>query len=67
MRKTIITALGVSLIAASTVQMAAAAERHHHARKVNHARATQYFRDANNSIDWPATAGSELVLYNIGN
>jgi hypothetical protein len=67
MRKIIITALGVSLIAASTVQTAAAAERRHHARKVHHAQTNQHFRDANNSIDWPATAGSELVLYNIGN
>jgi len=63
MRKIIITALGLSVIAVSSVQMAAAAERHHHARKVSHAVASQQFRDANNSLDWPA--GSDLfLLYN---
>ena len=65
MRKIIITALGLSAIAVSTVQMAVAAERHHHARKVSHA-VSQQFRDAHDSLDWPA--GPNLfLLYNGGN
>jgi hypothetical protein len=70
MRKIIITALGVSLIAASTVQMAAAAEHHHHARKAVGTPASEHswqqFRDAPDSRDWPV--GNNLYrLYNEGN
>ncbi len=70
MRKIIITALGVSLIAASTVQMAAAAEHHRHAGKVvstpTSQQSRQQFRDAHDSLDWPA--GNNLSrLYNEGN
>jgi hypothetical protein len=48
MRKTIVTALGVLLIAGSAVQMTTAS-----ARATRHApvAATQQFRNANNSID----------------
>ncbi len=46
MRKTILTILGASLIAASTVQMAAAAE-HHNARKTVRAPASEQFRNSN--------------------
>jgi hypothetical protein len=69
MRKILMIALGVSLIAASSVQMSAAAERHHHARKVVHTPNSpqwQQFRDSHNSLDWPA--GNNLSrLYNEGN
>jgi hypothetical protein len=43
MRKTILTALGATLIALSMAQAASAAERHH-ARKV------EQFRNANNAV-----------------
>ena len=46
MRKTILTVLGASLIAALTVQMSAAAE-HHHARKVSRAPASERFQNSN--------------------
>ena len=53
MRKTILTIVGSALLAASTVQIAAAAE-HHKARKVFRAPApvTQEFRNSN--AYWPA-------------
>ena len=44
MQKTFLTVLGATLIAATTVQMAAASE--HHARKA-HATAIQHFRNSN--------------------
>jgi hypothetical protein len=53
MRKTILTVLGAALIAASTVQVAAAAERHH-PRKIVRAPVSEPFRNANNAIAWPA-------------
>jgi hypothetical protein len=66
MRKLFITALGVSLIGAATMQMASAAERHHHARQVVHAPASQQFHDPHDSLDWPL--GNNLSrLYNEGN
>jgi hypothetical protein len=49
MHKTIPTFLAASLLAVSSVQLAAAAERHH-ARKP----APQQFRNANNAVAWPA-------------
>ena len=53
MRKTILTILGSALLAASTVQIAAAAE-HHKARKIYRAPApvTEEFRNSN--AYWPA-------------
>jgi len=52
MRKTILTLLVASLFAASAVQMAAAAERHH-VRKIDRATSEQ-FRNANNAVASPA-------------
>jgi hypothetical protein len=52
MRKIILTVVGASLIAASTIQMAAAAG--HHTNKADRAPASQQFRNANNSADWSA-------------
>ena len=46
MRKTILTILGASLIAALTVQVAAAAE-HHHTQKAVRAPASAQFRNSN--------------------
>jgi hypothetical protein len=53
MRKTVLTVLGASLIAALTVQVAAAAE-HHHTRKVDRAPASAQFRNSN-AYEAPAT------------
>jgi len=56
MRKIIVIALGVSLIAASTVQIAAAAT-HHQGGKADRAPTSQPFRDANGSLIRPAELG----------
>jgi hypothetical protein len=53
MRKLILTALGASLIAALTMQMASAAE-HRHTGKVERVPVSQQFRNANNAVAWPA-------------
>jgi hypothetical protein len=50
MRKTILTILGAAALAASFVQIAAAAERHH-VRKTDRAVVNQTFRDANAWVD----------------
>jgi hypothetical protein len=52
MRKTILTALGVTLIAVSLAQTASAADRHH-ARKV------EQFRNANNAVVVPPSNGPQ--------
>jgi hypothetical protein len=49
MRKIVLTALGASLIAASTLQIAAAAE-HHDGRKADRETTSQKFRNANGSL-----------------
>ena len=67
MRKTLLTAIGALLIAASTAQIATAAETHH-ARKAqvtSHVTTSQQFRNANNSVARPATS-SELGVYSGG-
>jgi cysteine synthase len=66
MRKKILAALGASLIVASTVQMAAAAE-HQHGRKADRASTCQKFRNANDSTAWPSTAESKFLLYHTVN
>jgi hypothetical protein len=50
MHKTILTLLGSAALAASFVQVAAAAERHH-ARNVYRTPAVQTFRDSNAWVD----------------
>jgi hypothetical protein len=50
MRKTILTILGTAALAASFVQVAAAAERHH-VRKTDRAVVSQTFRDSNAWVD----------------
>jgi hypothetical protein len=66
MRKIILAALGASLIAASTVQMAAAAE-HRHERWADRAPTCQKFRNASDSGAWPSTAESKFLLYHTVN
>jgi len=63
MRKTLLTATAALLIAASTAQIAMAAETHH-ARRA-HATTSQQFRNANNAVAAPATS-SELGIYSRG-
>ncbi|HLG82149.1 MAG TPA: hypothetical protein VKY22_14120 [Bradyrhizobium sp.] len=63
MRKTLLTTVAAMTIAASTVQIATAAETHH-AREV-HAATSQQFRNANNSAAAPAASG-ELGVYSGG-
>jgi hypothetical protein len=46
MRKTILSVLGASVIAALTMQTAVASE-HHHARKTDRATASEQFRNSN--------------------
>ena len=59
MRKAVQTILGALLIAASTVQIAAAAERH--TRKVVRVPVptSQQFRNANNSLALPSAASAQ--------
>ncbi len=63
MRKTMLTTTAALLMAASTAQIATAAETQH-ARKV-HATTGQQFRNANNAVTAPATS-SELGVYSGG-
>jgi len=53
-KDTILTVLAASLMAASTAQIAAAAE-HHHVREAP--TPSPQFRNANNAIAWPAQPG----------
>jgi hypothetical protein len=46
MRKTILSIIGASVVAALTVQKAVASE-HHHARKMDRATASEQFRNSN--------------------
>jgi hypothetical protein len=52
MQKTILTIIGISLIGASTVQIATATERHH-VGKAERAPITQQVRNANDAATWP--------------
>jgi hypothetical protein len=49
------------------VQMAAAAERHHHARKIVRAPISQQFRNANNWLPRGSAEDSDFLLYHTGN
>jgi hypothetical protein len=65
MRKTILTVLASALIAATSVQIAAAAE-HHHPRKVDRTTASERFNNANNSIALPAESSGYSAYYTGG-
>jgi hypothetical protein len=54
MQNAVLTILGASLIIASTVQLAAAAERYTHKMERARATASYRFRNANDSLDWPS-------------
>jgi hypothetical protein len=56
MRRPILTALGAVLVAAASLQIAAAAEHHHvrHIHKEDRAVITQQFRRANDSVISPS-------------
>lgn len=56
MRKTVLTVLTSALIAASTMQVAFASERHH-VRKADRAVANEQLRNANNALPAPASSG----------
>ena len=66
MRKTVPTILGALLIAGSTVQMTAAAERH--VRKVERApvATSQQLRNANDSLAGPSAEQQSLSDYSEG-
>ena len=63
MHRILLTTTATLLIAASTAQIATAAETHH-ARKA-HATTSQQFRNANNAVTAPARS-SELGVYSGG-
>jgi hypothetical protein len=63
MRKTVLTILGASLIVVSTIQIAAAAERHAH--KSDRAR-SQQFRSANDSLASPSAEQQDWSDYSEG-
>jgi hypothetical protein len=54
MRKTVLTVLSASLIIGSTIQIAAAAERHTRKSDRAHLPESQHFRNANDSLAWPS-------------
>jgi hypothetical protein len=56
MRKTLLTVLAAVLFAATTSQIASAAERHH-AHKAGRVAASEPFRNANNSVAAPVQSG----------
>jgi hypothetical protein len=66
MRKTVLAVLGALLIAGSTVQMTAAAERH--TRKAERApvSTSQQFRNAHDSLAWPSAEQQSLSDYSEG-
>ncbi|MGA7810520.1 hypothetical protein [Bradyrhizobium sp.] len=66
MRRIVLTALGVALIAASTAQAATASEYHHARRAVRapvgaQAPVPPQFRNANNAVIWPSPSEPESL------
>ena len=66
MQNTVLTIFGASMIIASTVQWAAAAERHTHKMERARATASQQFRNANDSLAWPSVEQQILSDYSEG-
>jgi hypothetical protein len=69
MRKTILTILAASLIVASTVEIAAAAERYNHKSDRARGQTTEQFRDANESMDStapPSVEQQDRIYYSEG-
>ena len=59
MRKTILAAVGASMIAALTMQAAAAAPGHHRTRTNHRAVATEQFRNSNNAYAAPSSTAAQ--------
>jgi hypothetical protein len=66
MRKTILTILAASLIVASTVEIAAAAERYNHKSDRARGQTTEQFRDANDSMAPPSVEQQDRIYYSEG-
>ena len=66
MRKTVLNILGALLIVGSTVQLAAAAERHTHQSERARVFATEQFRKANDSMISPSVEQQDLSDYSEG-
>ena len=66
MRKTALTILGALLIVGSTVQLAAAAERHAHKSVRASVHASQQFRNANDFLAPPSVEQQDLSDYSEG-
>jgi hypothetical protein len=66
MRKTILTILAASLIVASTVEIAAAAERYNHKSDRARGQTTEQFRDANDSMVPPSVEQQDRIYYSEG-
>jgi hypothetical protein len=66
MRKTVLTILGALLIAGSTVQMTAAAERHVRKADRTPIPTSQQFRNANDSLAWRSVEQQSLSDYSEG-
>ena len=64
MRKTVLTILAASLLVGSTLQLAAAAERHTH--KSDRAQASQQLRNANDSLASPSAEQQDWSDYSEG-
>ena len=66
MRKTVLNILGALLIVGSTVQLAAAAERHTHQSERARVFATEQVRKANDSMISPSVEQQDLSDYSEG-
>jgi hypothetical protein len=66
MHITVLTIIGASSIIASTIQLAAAAERHTYKMDRAPATASQQFRNANDSLAWPSAEQQVLSDYSEG-
>jgi len=66
MRKTVLTIFGALLIVGSTVQLAAAAERHAHKSDRARVRATEQLRKANDFLVSPSVEQQDLSDYSEG-
>ena len=66
MQKTVLIFVGTLLIVGSTVQLAAAAERHAHESDRARVPATEQFRNANDSLAWPSVEQQDLSDYSEG-
>ncbi len=66
MRKTVLTILGSAVIVATSVQFAAAAQRHHHAKADRAVISQRQPRNVDAYAAWPAPAQSDAYRYSGG-